>query len=222
MNYQSHERQTPRHAFTLIELLVVIAIIGILAAAIIPLAGIAAKKKRIAQATATIAFLDTAINQYKIKKGFYPPDNPINPAASALFYELHGMVITNTPATPTYVNTFYAQDTISTNTLFTFLGVGGVVNASADGGEIYNVIPTVNANQLRNLNTSNNPVWVFAIPTAGPNDVVVPSGLHINAVRYVSTNPTNNATTFDLWVDLLIGGETNRISNWSKDPQIVF
>jgi hypothetical protein len=35
----------------------------------------------------------------------------------------------------------------------------------------------------------------------------------------VSTNPTNNPGSFDLWIDVLYGGKTNRISNWSKDPQ---
>ena len=43
----------------------------------------------------------------------------------------------------------------------------------------------------------------------------------INPFRYVSSNPTNNTSTFDLWVDVIVGGKTNRISNWSDKPEIV-
>ena len=39
--------------------------------------------------------------------------------------------------------------------------------------------------------------------------------------RYNSTNPAHNPGTFDLWVDVLIGGKTNRFSNWSRDEFIV-
>jgi len=38
------------------------------------------------------------------------------------------------------------------------------------------------------------------------------------AWRYSSTSPVNNTGSFDLWVDVLIGGKTNRICNWSRDP----
>jgi hypothetical protein len=36
--------------------------------------------------------------------------------------------------------------------------------------------------------------------------------------NYVSSNPTNNPTEFDLWMDVTWRGTTNRISNWSEDP----
>ncbi len=39
--------------------------------------------------------------------------------------------------------------------------------------------------------------------------------------NYVSTNPTNNSSEFDLWMDVTWSGKTNRISNWSKDPQVM-
>ena len=31
----------------------------------------------------------------------------------------------------------------------------------------------------------------------------------------------NNPNTFDLWVDVIVGGKTNRISNWRDDPELV-
>jgi len=43
----------------------------------------------------------------------------------------------------------------------------------------------------------------------------------INPFRYNSSNPTNNVNTFDLWVDIVVGGKTNRINNWSDKPTIL-
>ena len=43
----------------------------------------------------------------------------------------------------------------------------------------------------------------------------------INPYRYNSSSPTNNPRSYDLWIDVLIGGKINRISNWSEQP-IVF
>jgi hypothetical protein len=47
------------------------------------------------------------------------------------------------------------------------------------------------------------------------------AGKAINPWRYVSSNPTNNTGSYDLWMDIKFGGKTNRISNWSPDPQVV-
>ena len=45
--------------------------------------------------------------------------------------------------------------------------------------------------------------------------------LRINPWRYNSSNPTNNVNSYDLWVDIIMKGKTNRYSNWSTKPQIV-
>ena len=61
-------------------------------------------------------------------------------------------------------------------------------------------------------------------PVPGPYMVqVVPvsSGKLLNPWRYNSGHPTNNPNSYDLWVDVLIRGKTNRFCNWSRDP-IVF
>ena len=63
------------HAFTLIELLVVIAIIGILAALVIPLAGIATVIMRIARVKSELNNYANAIENYKLETGEYPQDN---------------------------------------------------------------------------------------------------------------------------------------------------
>jgi hypothetical protein len=33
--------------------------------------------------------------------------------------------------------------------------------------------------------------------------------------RYNSSSPTNNTQSFDLWVDLIVGGKTNVVGNWA-------
>ena len=41
------------------------------------------------------------------------------------------------------------------------------------------------------------------------------------AWRYNSSSPTNNPASYDLWIDVIIDGKTNRFSNWSRNPVIV-
>jgi hypothetical protein len=40
----------------------------------------------------------------------------------------------------------------------------------------------------------------------------------INPWRYQSSSATNNQGRYDLWVDVLISGKTNRFSNWRDKP----
>ena len=214
-------------------MLVVIAIIGLLAGMIVPLAGLVAKKKILARTRSEVDNLALAIDTYKAKKGFYPPDNTnglYGPCTNQLFYELWGMVLQNPT---TYLNTYNANpngaggfETITTGLLGQFFGASGIVNASADTNEIRNFIPRINAAELQNIGSSTVPVWVFATPARGPTTGLpvppVAGGQPVNVIRYVSSNPTNNPSSYDLWVDVLIGGKTNRISNWNKDSEIVY
>jgi len=64
---------------------------------------------------------------------------------------------------------------------------------------------------------------VLGAPLDGPlmfMDAALPPH-KINPYRYNSSSPTNNPRSYDLWIDVLIGGKFNRISNWSEQP-IVF
>jgi len=223
----SRARGFRRSGFTLIELLTVIGIIALLAGIIIPLAGVANKLKRNAEARALIDMVDTAITQYKNKKGFYPPDNTVSgvtkPFPNPLFYELWGATVVN-PATPiTYGDNYVAGDSITADKITSFFNVGGFMNASADSTEIYSFLPTLKKTQVARLNPVTQPpqppVWVLACQSAGPPAVMTTNnGIRFNQVQYVVNNPTNRPGFYDLWVDIIVGGKTNRISNWSKDP----
>src|SRR2546422_995445 len=96
---------TPGHssfdrAFTLIELLVVIAIIAVLAAMIFPIVGAVNKVKLRSVAQGGLTQVETAIESYKAKYGFYPPDNPSNAAVNQLYFELLGTTASSLGSAP--------------------------------------------------------------------------------------------------------------------------
>lgn len=175
-----------RRAFTLIELLVVIGIIGILAGLITYLLPGVKEKQIRGRARAELGLLSAAIKNYKLKKGFYPPDNPA-PNASAstsLFYELTG-----TEIEPGVTNLF---------------GVTGVVNSGADRENFLSGLkPGAYKPQPANGNATN---LIFAYKG--------PAG-DFNPWNYDSSNPTHNPDSFDLWIDVVIGGKTVTIGNWN-------
>ena len=222
-SYSNRLRQ--REAFTLIELLVVMAIIALLAALIIPLAATATASAQKARVSTELTKLQTAISAYKDKKGFYPPDNPNNPDTNQLYYELTGTIYNPNPDPPVFTNA--DGTTIDTNTIYTCFGVGGFANATQNPAEnpvfSYNFEP----NEYGLMN-SNPPVQLMICPVPGPE--MVPETLKLNGVtfvkyinpwRYDSSHPTNNPDAYDLWVDVLIRGKTNRFCNWSRDPIVL-
>jgi hypothetical protein len=169
----------------------------------------------------------TAIESYKAKYGTFPPDNPGNFVTNQLYFELAGTIITNG-----VYQTLDGSGAIPTNQFGAVYGanVTGLVNSSVNAkGTDDKPAATKFVQDLK-------PGQVGALP-AGPTVLVltcsvlwdqpasypIPNGVPVgmNPWRYISTNPTNNPGSYDLWVDLLIAGKTNRISNWSKAPQIV-
>lgn len=44
----------------------------------------------------------------------------------------------------------------------------------------------------------------------------VPTNPALNPWHYVSTNPTNNPTSFDLWAEIIVKGERKIIGNWNN------
>ena len=209
-------------AFTLIELIVVIGIITVLAALTFPVAtGIreGATRRKVKTELQRVA---TAIESYKAKYGFYPPDNPRdNPnnyltgyRTNQLYFELSGSTL-RPPAFDLF-QTLDGSAEISTNAVSSVFGVSGFVNCmkgsgSDDAPSATAFLKGMKPNQYAEIGPN---VRVLTCSEPG-------AGTAINPWRYNSSNPINNPNSYDLWVDVLIGGKTNRISNWSEQPQFV-
>ena len=219
-----------RTAFTLIELLVVIAVIAILAALLFPAMTGIKKGQKIKLAQTELAQLETAIEAYKAKRGVYPPDNPNSPLRNPLFFELKG---TLRSGTGDYTTLDGSGKILAGEFAAIFFNapsptLAGFVNSSASAkgddekaaaqnyltglkplqsGVVDKLFP-----QIKTLSCS---VQVEE-PANFPLTNSDPAGL--NPWRYVSGHPTNNVNSYDLWVDLVIGGKNYRVSNWSNKP----
>jgi prepilin-type N-terminal cleavage/methylation domain-containing protein len=215
--------------FTLIELLVVIAIIGLLASMLIPITGAVNRNKIRARARAELAQIETGIQDYKTKLGYYPPDNPTNPSVNQLYYELAGTTLNNQGV----YTTLDGSSQVRANDVVGTFGVGGFMNTSKGAGGDEG--PVANA-FLKGLRPGQTGEYVrggsvFRL-LVGP--VLWPSGsafqplpsppaktAGLNPWRYNSSSPTNNPGSYDLWMDIVIGGKTNRISNWNSKAVVV-
>ena len=200
-------------AFTLIELLVVIAIIGILAALITNLAGPAAQQRKIKRVQVELAQLETAIDSYKDKKGFYPPSHSDtnNTVTNQLFYELTGTVFIEADDEFQTIN---GSERIKIVTIDSFFGTKGFANSSTDRGAVKNFFPGLKVTQYKEVSVSPD-VELLVCPVDGPNDITV-NGKKLNPWRYNSKTPTHNPDSYDLWAEILIGGKTNIIGNWKE------
>jgi len=229
---QSFQR---RIAFTLVELLVVLAVISILASLIFPIAGAVTKTKQVKTAQTQLKALELAIDGYKTKLGYYPPDNTNNPAINQLYFELLGTT-NNGPGTPTVWGTLDGSAQIGTTTTPNFttvfgIGVSSIANSStrAHSDDNSSAAGTFLNNLSPNLygpySLTNAPqVKLLCCSVLWPQDKTpapVPGNPTLNPFCYVSSHPTNNATSYDLWVDLVIKGKTNRICNWSTQPIVL-
>jgi prepilin-type N-terminal cleavage/methylation domain-containing protein len=234
MKIFSPARRSRLAAFTLIELLVVISIIAVLAALLIPITHGLKNQRMRRVAYAELAQMETAIESYKAKTGFYPPDNPGNPGTNQLFFELSGTLLNNVmyttidgsgqiPATTAAFDSALAPNTGK---------VSGFANSSTSvGGSDDKPAPLnffrdshLKPNQTGFLPNGLIPpegfkILVCSVGWSGP--LTSPTGSDLAPWQYRSTSPVNNPGSFDLWVDLPIDGKTNRIGNWSKQSQIV-
>lgn len=223
-----------RSAFTLIELLVVVAVIALLAAMLFP-AGAAIKRRALVKRVqAELAQLEMAINQYKTDKGFYPPDNPANASASeialyldpapsaswnSLYYELAGASVIDS-GNPMIYETLGSRERVVSSVFTSSFGVGGIMNADTgrrEAGEAKNYMQTFKPAQYSNV-PSIGDLKVMSTAAEGP----MKAGPESSRFCYVTSSEwQRNTETFDLWVDIIVGSETKRISNWSDDPEVV-
>ncbi|MGO8680738.1 MAG: type II secretion system protein [Limisphaerales bacterium] len=210
-------------AFTLIELLVVISIIAVIAAFLLPVAGAVRKQSMIRTAQAEMAQLETAIDRYKSAYGFYPPSNgnTANYLTNQLYFELLGTTNNN----GTY-QTLDGSAKISGGDANSTFGVSGFMNCSKTNADestpqARDFLPDLKPNQIATYTNGTDVVKVLITSVGGPDAAYQPlGGLDLNPWRYNSSSPTNNPGSYDLWVQLSIGGKTNLICNWSKQVQI--
>lgn len=205
-------------AFTLIEMLVVLVLIGIVAGLIVGLAAGASARGKQSRVRTGLVQLETAIEHYKEKLGYYPPDNaaknPPNYAVHQLFYELTG---TTNSGGGLRFHLFNGQ-VISAATANTAFNRKSFANSSAENERVQNFFTTIRPAQYKEISSGGGTVFVLVVPVSGPNPVPAASGEPVNTWNYNSSNPVHNREAYDLWADILIGGKTFRICNWSKIP----
>src|SRR5258706_3482496 len=180
-----------RLAFTLVEMLVVISIIGILAGLILGVLPYVQEKKIRSRVKVEMEGVVTAIESYKAKRGFYPPDNldlAWFPRFPPLYYELTGSDIPKTPD-PAAVQA-------------PILGITNIVNVHAapgtpgsDEDEGRNFFQNVKQTQI----FSTNGVYFLGVKTRSAD------GGDAALWNYdAHTSGRHNHETFDLWVDVKI------------------
>jgi prepilin-type N-terminal cleavage/methylation domain-containing protein len=207
-------------AFTLVELLVVIAIIGLLAGLIVSLSGHAIEKSRLSRVKVELQKVETIIQNYKEKKGFYPPDNPKSTMANQLFYELTGTIYD--PSTAKF-KTVKGSEQISAILVASTFNVGGFVNTTQDPVENPVFSFEFSPGQYAEVSSSPNEIELLVCPVSGPNMLKnLTTGAQLNPWNYDSSSTNrNNTDSFDLWVDVIMRGKTNRICNWSATPIVL-
>jgi prepilin-type N-terminal cleavage/methylation domain-containing protein len=199
-------------AFSLIELLVVIAIIGLLAGILLGVMPGVMHRKVMSRVETELKQLEAAIEYYKEKQGFYPPDNTNDFTRPPLFYELVGT--RNDGALYFPLN---GEPSITKAQMASLFSSDGFLNSSAEESDVKNFCPKGRRNQYMAHPTTTN-VMFFAVPTKGP-------GGEFNPWRYIVAKPnprpndpfpTNNPNSFDLWAEIVHGGRTHVIGNWKK------
>ena len=212
--------------FTLIELLVVIAIMSILASfTLVVLNGISKNKYR-SIASAELGQIENALEDFKAKYGVYPPSNT-NAAGfllPQLYYELNGVRRTNV-AGGTYYVTLDNSAQIREVDVQTAFGVGGFVNCTTGSGDdvtpAKNFLQGLKQNRIASASsptiTGNIVVSNLVTSVAGPDSRYTPiaNNPKVNPIRYVYPG-TNNPNSYDLYVQIVVSGQTNLICNWSK------
>lgn len=212
-------------AFTLIELLTVISIIGVLAAILTGLSGVAASKMRTHRINGELQQLVTAIEGYKGEVGFYPPDNQVQNAGMSdltraqmnpLYYELTGALYDKAQFTP-----LNQKDPASVTDLKNAFGVDGISNSARDRRDVKYQGIHFKEGQYAPIVGYNN-IYLLTVPVSGPPNNMLSikpppdgKGGQANVWLYDSSSTNrHNMSSFDLWAVYSIGKRTNTTGNW--------
>jgi prepilin-type N-terminal cleavage/methylation domain-containing protein len=204
-------------------------------------------KAEMEQVVTAIEIYKTKRGQYPPDNHF-ANNGLVNPYLNQLYYELVGTTNNGVYYQPSDGRPAVTASTIDSALHPGYVGgVSGFVNSSStanieEGSTVVNcLMGTLGANQVAQTPGGFN-LLVCSIPLPPglplrqwPNmpgsQTPYPGSAQINpssaaapwycAWRYNSSSPTNNSSTYDLWIDVIINGKTNRFSNWSRDAVIV-
>ena len=203
---------------------------AILAAFTFPVLGALKKQQYLKTARAEMDQIATALDNYKAKYGVYPPSNPyLTPKVNTLYYELSGVTHTNANG-GSYTTLDSACKIPDANYLAAFTAsgssLGGIINCTKGGAEdgtiAKNFLPSLKQNRIGTslLFSGNIPITNLVTSVRGPDANYRPLGVaDVNPFRYVYPG-TNNPSSYDLWIQLVISGKTNLICNWNNSVQI--
>ena len=222
-------RKSSLLAFTLIELLVVIAIIAILAALIFPITGAVKRASIRSRARAELQNVQTAIEAYKTKLGYYPPASTNIPSINPLYYELMGTTYNDVTG---FYTTLKGESQIRAVDVPRAFGVAitGFANSTRPGGgdearAAVGFIRELRAGQFLTITKPGSSSPSFNILGSAVEGPLMFPGItsgKINPWCYNSSTPTNNPNSYDLWIDVLVSGKTNRICNWNSQWLVVY
>jgi prepilin-type N-terminal cleavage/methylation domain-containing protein len=217
------KNRKPYRGFTLIELLVVFAVIAVIAGLVMYVFNSGEKKSIIQEAQSERDQLVTAIDSYHARYGFYPPFNG-TASLPPLYYELIGTT-TNASSTGTSFTTLDNASTVNASTVQSVFGIGAFMNCTKGSGEDSTVaqtfLPGLKPGQIANNGVVD---VIVTAATSDPGYLPMPgftslSGRAANPWCYACPG-TNNPNSYDLWLQLAVGGKTYLVCNWAKNVQV--
>jgi hypothetical protein len=161
-----------------------------------------------------------AIEDYKARFGTYPPDHVlsrqpmvVDPVTNTLLYELAGVLYNPTNKLVQAANLEPAEESF----VLKFLNCDGFKNVSESAEKIPRFIkmdhmPICQLHDDPDVFLLGSPISDVALEP----DVLVK--FEMGSWRYVSSAPTHNPGTFDLWVEVKTPKRSSLIGNW-KDAQ---
>jgi prepilin-type N-terminal cleavage/methylation domain-containing protein len=237
----ANSARVTQRAFTLIELITVIAVIALLAALAMPVMNMVANNSHIQAAISERKAVETAIEAYHADYGFYPPSNPnVNPPyltpalTNQLYYELEGTTASNTPSGYIGFTNLDNSGGLSSLAVQNVFAVSGFMNCTRGTGEdaknAQNYLPRLKPGQIATFtNTTTAGVEFVHLLTSGVvadagyqplgPGILTENGHNANPWRYIYPG-INNPKSYDLWLQLEVGGKSNLICNWNNQQQI--